>query len=86
MMSPRTQSLLLPILASAIPACSSAPELTLDLEPTVATSERPNIVIILADDMGFSDQGMFGGEIRTPNLDALATAGVRWAPLYANLL
>ena len=34
--------------------------------------QRPNIVIILADDMGFSDAGCYGGEIRTPNLDRLA--------------
>ena len=38
---------------------------------------RPNIVLILADDMGFSDIGCFGSEIRTPNLDALAARGVR---------
>lgn len=38
---------------------------------------RPNIVLILADDLGFSDLGAYGGEIRTPNLDALAQAGVR---------
>jgi arylsulfatase len=39
--------------------------------------ERPNIVVIVADDVGFSDIGAFGGEIRTPNLDALANRGVR---------
>ncbi len=37
---------------------------------TVWADDRPNIVIILADDMGFSDMGSYGGEIKTPNLDA----------------
>lgn len=40
-------------------------------------SKRPNFLIIVADDLGFSDLGSFGGEIQTPNLDALATAGLR---------
>ncbi|HAP09176.1 MAG TPA: arylsulfatase, partial [Planctomycetaceae bacterium] len=35
---------------------------------------RPNIIVILSDDMGFSDLGCYGGEIATPNLDALAPA------------
>jgi len=43
---------------------------------------RPNIVLILADDMGFSDIGCFGSEIRTPNLDALAARGVRFTQMY----
>ena len=43
---------------------------------------RPNIVIILADDMGYSDLGCFGGEIRTPNLDQLAKTGVRFTQFY----
>jgi arylsulfatase len=47
-------------------------------------SRRPNIVIILGDDMGFSDMGSFGGEIRTPNLDALANAGVRFTNFYTH--
>ena len=42
-----------------------------------ADDERPNIVLILADDLGYSDLGVFGGEINTPNLDALANEGVR---------
>jgi len=45
---------------------------------------RPNIVIILADDMGYSDMGAFGGEIKTPNLDALATGGVRFTNFYTH--
>jgi arylsulfatase A-like enzyme len=40
-------------------------------------SKRPNFLVIVADDLGFSDLGAFGGEIATPNLDALATAGLR---------
>ena len=40
---------------------------------------RPNIVLIMADDMGFSDIGCYGGEINTPNLDSLAAGGLRCA-------
>ena len=47
-----------------------------------AGSERPNIVIIMADDMGFSDIGCYGGEIETPNLDALAANGLRFTQFY----
>jgi arylsulfatase len=45
--------------------------------------ERPNIVLIVADDLGFSDIGAFGSEIRTPNLDALANEGVRLTNFHA---
>jgi len=45
---------------------------------------RPNIVIILADDMGFSDMGSFGSEIRTPNMDSLAKEGVRFTQFYTH--
>ena len=41
------------------------------------SSKRPNIILILSDDMGFSDLGCYGGEIRTPNLDDLAANGLR---------
>ncbi len=43
---------------------------------------RPNIICILSDDMGFSDLGCYGGEIQTPNLDALGTGGVRFTQFY----
>lgn len=43
---------------------------------------RPNIVLVLADDMGFSDIGCYGGEIDTPNLDRLAGNGVRFSQFY----
>jgi len=47
-----------------------------------AESERPNIVVILADDMGYSDIGSYGGEIRTPHIDQLANDGVRFTQFY----
>jgi len=43
---------------------------------------RPNLVLIMADDMGFSDIGAYGGEIRTPNLDQLAEGGMRFSQFY----
>ncbi|MCH2162476.1 MAG: arylsulfatase [Phycisphaerales bacterium] len=45
-------------------------------------SSRPNIVVIMSDDMGFSDLGCYGGEIRTPNLDELADNGLRFSQFY----
>jgi len=45
--------------------------------PILAAEHRPDLVLILADDLGYSDIGGFGGEIRTPTLDALAERGVR---------
>jgi arylsulfatase/uncharacterized sulfatase len=47
-----------------------------------AQPKRPNIVILLADDWGFSDVGAFGGEIATPNIDALAAKGVRFSNFH----
>jgi arylsulfatase A-like enzyme len=48
----------------------------------VAGVQRPNIVVILVDDMGFSDIGCYGGEISTPNLDRLAQGGVRFTQFH----
>jgi len=45
---------------------------------------RPNIVIILGDDMGYADMGSFGSEIKTPNLDSLAKDGVRFTSFYTH--
>jgi arylsulfatase A-like enzyme len=47
-----------------------------------ASAERPDILLILADDMGFSDIGCYGGEIPTPHLDALAAGGLRFTQFY----
>lgn len=48
----------------------------------LAADERPNIVVILVDDMGFSDLGCYGGEIPTPHLDSLAADGLRFSQCY----
>ena len=45
-------------------------------------AQRPNIVLIMVDDMGFSDLGCYGGEIQTPHLDALARGGLRFTQFY----
>ncbi len=47
-----------------------------------AKSEKPNFLIIVADDLGYSDLGCYGGEIKTPNLDGLASRGVRYTDFY----
>ncbi len=52
------------------------------MQSTTNDSTRPNIIIILADDMGFSDIGCFGSEIETPALDGLAEGGLRFTQMY----
>ncbi|NRA37718.1 MAG: arylsulfatase [Planctomycetes bacterium] len=46
------------------------------------TSEKPNVIVIMADDMGYSDIGCFGSEIETPNLDQLGNGGLRFSQMY----
>ena len=48
--------------------------------------KRPNFLIFLADDLGFSDIGCYGGEIRTPNIDKLARQGLRFTDFHATAL
>ena len=43
---------------------------------------KPNVLLILADDMGYSDAGCYGGDVRTPNLDSLAANGLRFTQFY----
>jgi len=50
--------------------------------PARADDDRPNIVLIMCDDMGYSDIGCYGGEIETPNIDRLAKQGLRFTQFY----
>jgi len=52
------------------------------LSPGTIAAQQPNIIIIMADDMGYSDIGCFGSEIKTPNLDQLANAGLSMTQFY----
>ncbi len=56
--------------------------LLLNIQFFAHAADRPNILIILTDDMGFSDLGCFGGEIETSNLDGLAANGLRFTEFY----
>ncbi len=51
-------------------------------EVPVKPTPKPNIVLIMVDDMGWSDIGCYGGEIPTPNLDRLAQGGLRFKQFY----
>ncbi len=51
-------------------------------QPAGDRPARPNIMVILADDLGYSDLGCYGGEIRTPHLDGLAAGGLRFTQFY----
>jgi len=64
------------VAALAAPGCSSYPQLS------AKNYRRPNIVLIMADDMGYSDIGCYGGEINTPNLNGLAAKGLRFTQFY----
>src|SRR3954453_1875260 len=50
---------------------------------SAAPARKPNFLVILADDMGYSDARCYGGDIDTPNLDRLAAGGVRFTQAYS---
>lgn len=52
------------------------------LSTPLVSAEKPNVVLIMVDDMGYSDLGCWGGEIETPNIDALAKNGLRFTQFY----
>src|SRR5438270_2338174 len=57
----------------------------LNTVPSIAktVARKPNFVLVLADDMGFSDAGCFGGEIETPTVDSLAMSGTKFTQMYS---
>ena len=62
------------LLAFALPLATA--------QPPLPAAPRPNLLLIFADDLGWSDLGAYGGEIQTPALDALAAGGVRFTQFY----
>ena len=56
--------------------------LTLGINGIIQAKAKPNIVLIMCDDMGWSDIGCYGGEVRTPHLDRLASEGLRFTQFY----
>jgi arylsulfatase len=64
--------------AIALPGCTDMTRRSGDAGP----AGKPNIILIMADDMGFSDIGCYGGEINTPNLNGLAANGLRFTQFY----
>ncbi len=52
----------------------------------IEKQKRPNIILVMADDLGWSDIGCYGGEIRTPHIDSLAQDGLRFAQFYNNAI
>ncbi len=69
-------------LAGSLPLLTAAGIAVAETNEDRPPDDRPNIILILADDMGYSDLGSYGGEIRTPVLDALAYNGVRFTQFY----
>jgi arylsulfatase A-like enzyme len=65
------------VVLCALPGCAGLGSRGIGDRP-----DRPNIIVIMSDDMGFTDVGCYGGEIRTPNLDRLAADGLRFTQFY----
>ncbi|MEM7663621.1 MAG: arylsulfatase [Pseudomonadota bacterium] len=68
--------------AVLLASCESPPSENVDTAGSKPTPERPNFLIVVADDLGWSDVGAFGGEIDTPTLDSLAANGLMMTQYY----
>lgn len=77
-----TGFLLAALLISACDREAAVQQAAPSVQPAPLQVERPNFLLIVADDMGYSDMGAFGGEIATPNLDTLAHQGMRLSGFY----
>lgn len=75
-----TQRIIIMLSVAVLSGCASEDQS--DGNPAQAAN-RPNILLIVADDLGYTDLGSFGGEIATPHLDSLARAGTRFTNFYA---
>ena len=70
--------------ASLLAACSTPTPTATAASAATAPAKRPNFLLIVADDLGYSDLGAYGGEISTPNLDRLARQGTTMTSFYAS--
>ena len=71
------------LLAMVFAGCvAEEPETKAELTAASTADTRPNILLIIGDDMGFSDVGAFGSEVATPNIDALASEGLRFTNFH----
>ncbi len=66
--------------------CGSALALLTGCATETKEVQKPNIILIVLDDMGYSDLGVFGSEIRTPNIDKLARQGVQYTRFHTSSL
>jgi len=62
--------------------CSAGVLATLAFQANAKNDSRPNVLLIMVDDLGYSDLGCYGGEVQTPNLDKLASQGLRFSNFY----
>ncbi|SDJ98080.1 arylsulfatase [Catalinimonas alkaloidigena] len=69
-----------PVLLGLLGSCGTGTSTSENRETT--SDRRPNLVLIMADDLGYSDLGCYGGEVQTPNLDQLAANGLRFTQFY----
>ena len=83
MLTTRVHRFRLPTIVAAVLAAGAMMLGALRATPAAQTDARPNIIVVLVDDMGWSDIGPYGGEIPTPNLDALAARGARFTQFYS---
>lgn len=74
------------LIRTAIAGAATAISLMLSASAWAQQTQRPNIVVILADDLGYTDLGAYGGEARTPNIDALAGRGAMFSRYYSSPL
>jgi arylsulfatase len=75
--SSKVKQLVVGVIAMAVINCSNANQLSQDSNQVKAIKKQPNVILILADDLGYSDIGPYGSEIETPNLEKLANAGLK---------
>ncbi len=68
--------------AAALVGCNGFAQEAKSTDTTVSNSGKPNIILMMVDDMGFSDPGCYGGEVKTPNIDRLAQRGVRFTQFH----